>query len=93
MTGAGRAVLLLNPRSGSGKAARLDLAALARQSGADVLPMRPGDDLSELARSTRLNFTVPAPGAARVTGFCCTRRLAKMEADAEAEANGTAPGE
>jgi hypothetical protein len=42
VTGAGRAVLLLNPRSGSGKAARLDLAALARQSGADVVPMRPG---------------------------------------------------
>ena len=49
VTGAGRAVLLLNPRSGSGKAARLGLAALARQSGADVVPMRPGDDLGELA--------------------------------------------
>jgi hypothetical protein len=59
VTGAGRAALLLNPRSGSGKAARLGLAALARQSGADVVPMRPGDDLSELARSTRLNFMVP----------------------------------
>ena len=42
VTGAGRAVLLLNPRSGRGKAARLDLAALARQSGADAVPMRPG---------------------------------------------------
>ena len=49
VTGAGRAVLLLNPRSGSGKGARLGLAALARQSGADVVPMRPGDDLGELA--------------------------------------------
>jgi len=49
VTGAGRAVLLLNPVSGSGKAGRLGLAALARQSGADVLPMRPGDDLGELA--------------------------------------------
>src|SRR5512135_3706225 len=45
VTGAGRAVLLLNPRSGSGKASRLDLAGLARLSGADVVPVRPGDDL------------------------------------------------
>ena len=59
VTGAGRAVLLLNPRSGSGKAARLGLAALARQSGADILPMRPGDDLGQLARSTRLNSRCP----------------------------------
>ena len=72
--GAGRAVPLLNARSGCRKAVRLDLAALARQSGADVLPMRPGNDLGELARSTRLNFMVPAPGAGRVTGFCCTWR-------------------
>ena len=49
VTGAGRAVLLLNPRSGSGKASRLDLAGLARLSGADVVPVRPGDDLCELA--------------------------------------------
>ena len=49
VTGAGRAVLLLNPRSGSGKASRLDLAGLARLSGADIVPVRPGDDLCELA--------------------------------------------
>ncbi len=41
VTGAGRAVLLLNPRSGSGKAARLDLAGLARRSGADIVPVGP----------------------------------------------------
>jgi hypothetical protein len=51
VTGAGRAVLLLNPRSGSGKAARPGLAGLARQSGADVVPVLPGDDLGELAEA------------------------------------------
>jgi diacylglycerol kinase family enzyme len=49
VTGAGRAVLLLNPRSGGGKAARPGLASLARQSGVDVVAVRPGDDLGELA--------------------------------------------
>ncbi len=49
VTGAGRAVLLLNPRSGSGKAARPGLAGLARRSGADVVAVRPGEDLGELA--------------------------------------------
>jgi hypothetical protein len=74
VTGAGRAVLLLNPRSGSGEGGPPRPRRPGPSVGADVLPMRRGDDLSELARSTRLNFTVPAPGAARVTGFCCTRR-------------------
>jgi diacylglycerol kinase family enzyme len=49
VTGSGRAVLLLNPRSGGGKAARPGLADLARRSGADVVAVRPGDDLGELA--------------------------------------------
>ena len=51
VTGAGHAVLLLNPRSGDGKAARLGLADLARQSGVDVVPVRPGGDLGELAEA------------------------------------------
>jgi len=49
VTGAGRAVLLVNPRSGSGKAARLDLAGLARQAGVEAVVVRPGEDLKELA--------------------------------------------
>src|SRR5664280_943544 len=44
-TAAGRAILLLNPRSGSGRVSGLDLADLARQSGVDVVPLPPGGDL------------------------------------------------
>ena len=50
-TAAGRAVLLLNPRSGSGRVSGLDLADLARQSGVDVVPVPPGGDLGDLAEA------------------------------------------
>jgi len=48
---AGRAVLLLNPRSGSGRVSGLDLADLARQSGVDVVPVPPGGDLGDVAEA------------------------------------------
>jgi diacylglycerol kinase family enzyme len=47
----GRAVLLLNPHSGSGKAAGRGLADLARCSGVQVVAVRPGDDLAALAEA------------------------------------------
>ena len=44
-----RAVLIVNPRSGGGKAERFELAARARRRGIEPVVLRPGDDLLELA--------------------------------------------
>jgi diacylglycerol kinase family enzyme len=46
---AGSAVLIINLKSGGGKAERFDLAAQARQRGIEPVVLRPGDDLLELA--------------------------------------------
>lgn len=49
-TGAARhSVLLINPKSGGGKAERFDLAAEATQRHVEPIVLRPGDDLFELA--------------------------------------------
>jgi diacylglycerol kinase family enzyme len=45
-----RPVLLVNPLSGGGKAARAGLVERARESGIDVIVLRPGDDLAALVR-------------------------------------------
>jgi hypothetical protein len=45
-----RPVLLFNPRSGGGKAARFDLPREARARGIEPVELRPGDDLERLAR-------------------------------------------
>jgi len=42
-------VLLMNPRSGGGKAARFALAERCRQAGIEPIVLQPGDDLFELA--------------------------------------------
>jgi diacylglycerol kinase family enzyme len=49
-SGPGRAVLLINPKSGGGKAARFDLAEEARRRGVEPVVLQPGDDLLELAQ-------------------------------------------
>jgi diacylglycerol kinase family enzyme len=50
MAGAGRrAVLLINPNSGGGKAARFNLLDEAIRRGVRVVPLTPGDDLASLA--------------------------------------------
>jgi diacylglycerol kinase family enzyme len=46
-----RPVVVINPRSGNGRAARTGLAAAARDRGIDVLELRPGEDLTALVRS------------------------------------------
>ncbi|HWY90076.1 MAG TPA: diacylglycerol kinase family protein [Solirubrobacteraceae bacterium] len=46
---AGSAVLIINLKSGGGKAERFDLAVEARQRGIETIVLRPGDDLLELA--------------------------------------------
>jgi diacylglycerol kinase family enzyme len=46
---ASRGVLIINPNSGGGKAARFDLPEEARKRGVEPLLLEPGDDLSELA--------------------------------------------
>jgi diacylglycerol kinase family enzyme len=42
-------VLIVNPRSGDGKAGRADLTALARRRGIEVVELTPGTDLEQLA--------------------------------------------
>ena len=48
---AGSAVLIINLKSGGGKAERFDLAAQARRRGIEPVVLQPGDDLLELAES------------------------------------------
>jgi diacylglycerol kinase family enzyme len=45
------AALIINLKSGGGKAERFDLAAEARRRGIEPIVLRPGDDLLELAES------------------------------------------
>ncbi len=47
--GLAKPVLIINPRSGGGKAARFDLVAECRARGIDPVVFEPGDDLSTLA--------------------------------------------
>ena len=42
-------VLLVNPKSGGGKATKANLAEIARERGIDVRVLGPGDDLREMA--------------------------------------------
>jgi Diacylglycerol kinase catalytic domain len=44
-----KSVLIINPRSGGGKAARFDLVAHCRARGIDPILFEPGDDLTTLA--------------------------------------------
>jgi diacylglycerol kinase family enzyme len=46
-----RGVVLINPRSGDGKAARLHLADEARRRGIEPVVLEPGDDLRALAEA------------------------------------------
>ena len=51
VSAAGSAVLIINLKSGGGKAERFDLAAQARRRGIEPVVLQPGDDLLELAES------------------------------------------
>jgi len=42
-------VLLINPKSGGGKAEHFDLTGEARKRGVEPVLLEPGDDLLELA--------------------------------------------
>jgi diacylglycerol kinase family enzyme len=44
-----KSVLIVNPRSGAGKATRFDLVARCRARGIDAILLEPGDDLTTLA--------------------------------------------
>src|SRR5205823_4295482 len=46
-----RGVLIINPRSGDGKAERFELAVEARKRGIEPILLGPGDDLRALAKS------------------------------------------
>jgi diacylglycerol kinase family enzyme len=45
-----RPVVVVNPRSGDGRAARVGLAAAARERGIEVLELQPGQDLATVVR-------------------------------------------
>jgi diacylglycerol kinase family enzyme len=47
----GRAVLIINPHSGGGKAARFKLADECAARGIEAVELRPGDDLRQLAET------------------------------------------
>jgi diacylglycerol kinase family enzyme len=49
--GGGPAVLIINPKSGGGKAERFDLVGQARSRGVEPIVLGPHDDLLELAES------------------------------------------
>jgi diacylglycerol kinase family enzyme len=49
VTPAGRGVLLINPKSGGGKAARFDLSGHAQRRGVRPVVLQPGDDIVLLA--------------------------------------------
>jgi diacylglycerol kinase family enzyme len=49
MSRPGKPVLIVNPRSGGGKAARFDVVAQCRARGIDAIIFEPGDDLATLA--------------------------------------------
>ncbi len=49
--GAGSAALIVNLKSGGGKAERFDVVGEARRRGIEPIVLRPGDDLLELAES------------------------------------------
>jgi diacylglycerol kinase family enzyme len=55
---AGRAVLLMNPWSGGGKVERFDLVGEAERRGIEPVVLRPGDDLSVLAREAAASVEV-----------------------------------
>jgi diacylglycerol kinase family enzyme len=44
-------VLIVNPRSGNGRAAAIDLVPAAQRLGIETVTMQPGDDVAELASS------------------------------------------
>jgi diacylglycerol kinase family enzyme len=55
---AGRAVLLMNPKSGGGKVERFDLVAEAKRRGIEPILLNRGDDLSALAREAAASADV-----------------------------------
>jgi diacylglycerol kinase family enzyme len=59
----GKSVLIVNPRSGGGKAAHFDLVAQCRARGIEAIVFEPGDDLTTLA-TTAARAGVDALGMA-----------------------------
>ncbi|HEY1370560.1 MAG TPA: diacylglycerol kinase family protein [Gaiellaceae bacterium] len=55
---AGRAVLIMNPKSGGGKVERFDLVEEAKRRGIEPVLLSPGDDLSALARDAAASADV-----------------------------------
>jgi diacylglycerol kinase family enzyme len=75
-----RAVLLINPRSGGGKAARAGLADLARERGIEPVVLRPGQDLAALTAKA-VDGGADALGMAGGDGSLATVAAAAAERD------------
>ena len=75
-----RAVLLINPKSGGGKAQRFDLPGEARRRGVEPVVLEPGDDLLELAKRA-INEGVDAIGMAGGDGSQALVATVAMEHD------------
>ena len=56
-----RGVLIMNPKSGGGKAERFGLEALCRERGIEPIVLTPGSDLLALAEDACLLYTSPSP--------------------------------
>jgi diacylglycerol kinase family enzyme len=73
-------VLLINPRSGDGKAVRAALAQRARERGIEPIVLGPGDDLAALAAQA-LDGGADALGMAGGDGSLATAAAAATERD------------
>jgi diacylglycerol kinase family enzyme len=79
--GRGKAVLLMNPRSGGGKVERFDLVNEAKQRGIEPVLLKPGDDLQALAEEAATSAEVIGMAGgdgsqALVAGMAMTRGVA-----------------
>ncbi len=75
-----RPFLLVNPRSGGGKAERFGLMAEAEKRGIEAVEIRPGDDLAELARAA---VRSGADGLAMAGGDGSQAVVAEVAAEAD----------
>jgi diacylglycerol kinase family enzyme len=75
-----RPVVVINPRSGDGRAARVGLAAAARERGIEPVELQPGDDLAALVRK-RIDAGADAVAMAGGDGSQAVAAAVVAEAD------------
>jgi diacylglycerol kinase family enzyme len=75
-----RPVVVINPRSGDGRAARVGLAAAAHERGIETVELRPGDDLATVVRE-RIDAGADAVGMAGGDGSQAVAAAVAAEAE------------